>query len=247
MALDTIFTYDASGGGTQTIVAPTSYTIKGKGDAEIIGYFADGISLNDITVTCTTNTDWEPDGFNLPATSDGTAIGAGDIWKPLPHKIPVVGGDVLSIASTSGANPVHAGLFVNYPDKEPAYSLRPRQEESELGHYITKATTAGGTNCAAGTLVRGATALTGFMQNRVYTPCMVKANAAFTTTAFLGLRLSGSSNMVIVPIPLTDVAADFKNEVLPKGMFTAMQGDSVEVWWSSATAEQPTADVTFVY
>lgn len=246
MVLDTILTYDATGGGTQAVVPPTSLTIKGPSTQEafIVGYFCDGISVNDITITCATNPDWEPAGFTLPATSDGTAIGAGDSWRPLPHKIGVRGGDVLVIVSTSGANPCYAGLYIEYPG-DPAYAVRPAQEGK--AHYVTKASVAGGTNCAAGTIVQGATNLTGFMQGRTYTPVMVKANAAFTTTAFLGIRKLGAPFLFIVPIPLTDVAADFKNLVLPKGIMTVTQGDQVEVFWSSATAEQPTADVVFAY
>lgn len=245
MAVDTILTYDATGGGTQAVVTPTSLTIKDNG--YIVGYFADGISCEDITITNTNNPLWEAAGFKLPATSDGTAVGAGDMSRWLPHKIPVKKADVLTVVSTSGANPVHAGIHVEYPtSKGYQFAIRPDQEGN--AYYTTKSTTAAGTNCAAGTIVQGATNITGFGQGRTYTPVMVKANAAFTTTAFLGMRKLGGDNYIyITPVGLTDVANDTKMTKLPKGLFTVTQGDAIEVFWSSVTAEQPTADVTFAY
>lgn len=243
MAIDTILTYDATGGGTQAVVPPTSLTIKH--DGYLVGYFADGISLNDIVITNTNNPAWEAAGFKLPATSDGTAVGAGDAMRWFPHKIPVKKADVMTVVSTSGANPVHAGLYVEYPGGS-GFGLRKELEGAAF--YTTKTTTAAGTNCAAGTIVQGATNVTGFNQAKTYTPVMVKANAAFTTTAFLGLRkLGGANYLFITPIGLTDVANDMKPAVLPKGLFTVQHGDEIEVHWSSVTAEQPTADITFAY
>lgn len=243
MAIDTILAYAATGGGVMAVVSPTSLTIKS--DGHIVGYFYDGISAESVAITNANNPSWEAAGVTLPATSDGTAVGAGDPFRWLPHKIPVKKGDVLVLTSTSGANPVHCGIYVEYSGGL-GFSIRPTQEGA--AYYVTKATAAGGTNCAAGTIVQGATNVTGFGQGRTYTPVQVKANAAFTTTAFLGLRkLGGDNYLFIVPIGLTDVADDMKAAVLPKGLFTVTQGDAIEVFWSSATAEQPTAEITFAY
>lgn len=249
MAVDTIVGYDATGGGTLAVISPTSLTIKGSSqkDRYLLGYWYDGISANDLTITCTTNPEWEAAGITLPPTSDGTATSAGLQYRLFGHKIPVKGGDVMTLAATSGANPVMAGLFVEYPELEPTFQPRQVDQQEGVAHYVSKSTTAGGTNCAAGTFVQGATNITGFMEGRTYTPLIVNANAAFTTTAVLGMRKLGGNSLFAVPIPLTDVAADWMIKPLPKGLFTVSKGDAIEVFWSSVTAEQPTANVTFVY
>lgn len=246
MVLDTILTYDAANGGVQLVVPPTSLTIKGPSSqtAYLVGHFLDGISVNDCAVTCATNPDWEAAGVTLLPTSTGTAIIGNMPFKLWDHKIPVRGGDVLVLTSTSGANPTHCGLFVEYPG-EPGYG--PRNIAESVGHYRTYATAAGGTNCAAGTLVQGATNITGFQQGKTYTPLYASMSGAFTTTGFLGIRKLGANYMFITPVPLTDVAQAWEPKSFPKGLFTATQGDAIEVWWSSVTAEQPTANVTFVY
>lgn len=241
--MDTILTYDATGGGVQAVVPPTSLTIKA--DGHLVGYFLDGISVNDCVVTNANNPNWEAAGMTFAPTSDGTAVGAGDMIRWLTHKVPVKKGDVLVCTSTSGANPTHFGLYVEYPG---GGAFKPRGELEGQAYLTFKATAAGGTNCAAGTIVQGATNVTGFGQGRTYTPVQVKANAAFTTTAFLGLRKLGGSNVLfIMPVGLTDVANDTKRTYIPHGIFTVTQGDSIEIFWSSATAEQPTADILFAY
>lgn len=247
--LDTILTYDATGGGVQAVVPPTSLTIKGGANqqAYLVGHFLDGISVNECTLTCATNPDWEAAGFSLKPTTQGIATSGGppaDFWR---HKVPVRGGDVMVLTSTSGANPTHAGLYVDYPWMQgPKYQARHTAESD--GHYVLKTTAAGGTNCAAGTLVRGATNLTGWMQGRQYYLESATISAAFTTTAFLGLRKLGSNNLFIWPCPLTDVAQAFQPMSIPKGALdTVQQGDQVEVYWSSVTAEQPTANTNWVY
>ena len=241
--IDTILAYDATGGGTLAVVAPTSLTIKK--DGFLVGYYYDGISAEDLTVTNGNNTDWEAAGFKLPATSDGTAVGAGDAIRWFTHKIPVKKKDVLTLVGTSGANPVYAGIFIEYPG---GLQFRPRGVLEGNAFLVTKGTTAGGTNCAAGTIVQGATNITGFGTGRTYTPVQVKSNAAFTTTAFLGIRKhSGDNVLFIMPIGLTDVANDMKAGLVPLGIMTIESQDEIEVFWASATAEQPTADITFAY
>lgn len=246
MVLDTILTYDAANGGVQTVVPPCSLTIKGPSSqtAYIVGYFLDGISVNDCAVTCATNPDWEAAGVTFLPTSTGTAIIGNQPFKWLDHKIPVRGGDVLTCTSTSGANPTHFGLYIEYPGGE---SYGHRALGGATGHLRTYALVAGGTNCAAGTLVQSATNTTGFQQGKTYTPLYASISGAFTTTAFLGIRKLGSNYMFITPVPLTDVAQAWAPMNFPKGLFTCTQGDSVEVWWSSVTAEQPTGNLTFVY
>ena len=241
--IDTILAYDATGGGVMAVVPPCSLTIKM--DGKIVGYFYDGISAEDVTITNASNPAWDAAGIRLPATSDGTAVGAGDPFRWLTHKIPVKKGDVLVLTSTSGANPVHCGLYIEYPGGL-GFSLR---KELEGDAYLTfRTTVAGGTNCAAGTIVQGATNVTNFGQGRTYTPVEVKAAGAFTTTAFLGIRKLGGENVLfIVPVGLTDVANDMKRALLPKGIFTVTQGDAIELFWSSVTAEQPTASIIFAY
>ena len=89
MALDTILGYDATGGGVLAAVAPTSLTIKGRSDQEahLVGYFYDGISAEDLTVTCATNPAWDAAGFRVHATTDGTAIGSGDQFRYFPFDL----------------------------------------------------------------------------------------------------------------------------------------------------------------
>jgi hypothetical protein len=243
MAIDTILAYDATGGGVLAVVPPTSLTIKA--DGHLVGWFYDGISAEDVTITNANNPNWEAAGFSCHPTSTGAAILPGYNMVTFEHKIPVKKGDVLVLTSTAGANPVYFGLYVEYPGGL-AFSMRPEQEG--MAYHVTKTTTAGGTNCAAGTLVQGATNITGFGQGRTYTPIRVAAAAAFTTTAFLGMRkLGGANYLFIVPIPLTDVAAAWHKYKLPKGLFTVTQGDAIEIFWASVTGEQPTAKVTFAY
>ena len=243
--LDSIVGYDATGGGVLAVVAPTSLTIKGDNSqvAYIVGYAYDGISAEEVTITNAQNRDWPAGGVSLPATSDGTAVGAGMPWLPLDVQIPVRGGDVLVLTSTSGANPVHLVLYLDYPP----YSFQLRDPLAPIkGYCWTRITAAGGTNCAAGTTVQGATNLTAF-GDYVWTPVAINAAAAFTTTAFLAVRkLGGPSNLVFWPIGLTDVANDMRGYILPKGLgLTFTKGDAMEIFWISATAEQPTANVTF--
>jgi len=241
--LDTILAYDATGGGVLAVVPPTSLTIKK--DGHLVGYFYDGTIAEDVVVTNANNPAWEAAGFKLQATSDGTAIGAGDCLRWLTHKVPVKKGDVLVLTSTAGAAAVYCGIYVEYSG---GMAFAPRGELEGTGHLVTKTTTAGGTNCAAGTIVQGATNVTGFGQGRTYTPVQIKANAAFTTTAFLGLRKLGGDNVLfIMPVGLTDIANDMKRNLVPKGIMTVTQGDSIEVFWASVTGEQPTADITFAY
>ena len=243
MALDTMIAHDATGGGT--LVALTGSSLTAKADGHLIGYFYDGISAEDIVITNPNNPKWDPAGIKLPATSDGTAVGAGDPFRWLPWKMPVRKNDALTVVATAGAHPVHAGLHMLYPG---GIAFSPRQPLDGEALGVTKTTTAAGTNCAAGILQIGATRISGFLQGRTYTPTQVKANAAFTTTAFLGLRKYGGDNYTfITPIGLTDVANDMKPAMLPKGLFTVTQGDEIEVFLASYTAEQPTADVTFGY
>jgi len=179
----------------------------------------------------------------LYPTTDGTAVGSGVQWQPLKHKVPVRGGDVLVMTSVSGANPIHCILYIDYPPY--GFSVRP-DNPTETGLYYTRTTVAGGTNCAAGTSQQATTNL-GAFPNRMLTPVAVHANAAFTTTAFLGLRKLGTGYIVYFPIGLTDVANDWWSFGLPKGLFTVTKGDSIELFWISVTAEQPTAEIDFVY
>lgn len=250
--LDTILTYDATGGGTQAVVAPTSLTIKGGSNqkAYLVGHFLDGISVNDCTLTVATNSNFEPGGVSLEPTTSGIATSGGPPARFWPHKMEVLGGDTVTLVSTSGANPTHCGIYVEYPwmkDGDKAMPYAPRSIAEAEGHYMTRATTAGGTNCAAGTFVQGATNLTGWLQGRTYSPIGATISAAFTTTAFLGMRKLGASNMFVWPCPLTDVAQAWNQVPFPKGTFEVRQGDQVEVWWSSATAEQPTANTRWVH
>lgn len=243
--LDSIVGYDATGGGVMTVVNTTSLTIKGDQaqTAYIVAYAVDGISAQRVIVTNTQNPAWDATGLVLYPTNDGTAVGAGVQFQVLKHKIPVKGGDVLTLTSVSGANVIHCVLYIDYPPY--TFQLRPDQATEE-GLYYTRTTVAGGTNCAAGTSVQGATNLTAF-PNRVLTPVSVHANAAFTTTAFLGLRKLGTGYITYWMIGLTDIANDHWTYSLPKGLFTVTKGDSIELFWISATAEQPTAQIDFVY
>jgi len=246
--IDSILAYDATGGGLAAVVPPTSLTIKGPStqEAYIVAYAYDGISASNLVITCATNPDWEAVGFNLPPTGNGTAIAAGDAIRSLAHKIKVRGGDVLVLTTVSGANPVHVVLWIDYPP----FSFQMRNPaEQPAACYASRATVAGGTNCAAGTIVQGATNVGGFLQGRTYSLIGAAANGAFTTTAFLGLRKLGSNYMLMLPIPLTNVAQLGKQNIqLAKGIFpTVTQGDQIEVLWSSVTAEQPTATILFAY
>jgi hypothetical protein len=239
--IDSILAYDATGGGVMTIVAPTSFTIKA--DGFLVGYFLDGISAQRVIVTNPANTDWDATGLVLYPTTDGTAVGAGVQWQPLKRKVPVKQGNILVFTSVSGANPIHCGVYVDYAP----FSFKLRSDEPlEAAYGYTRTTVAGGTNCAAGTLVQGATNLTAF-PDRVLTPVKIHANAAFTTTAMLGIRKLGSGTMFIIPIGLTDIANDWWSYELPLGLFTVTQGASIELFWCSVTAEQPTAQIDFTY
>lgn len=248
MVLDTILTYDAANGGVQTVVSPTSLTIKGPSTqkAYLVAYALDGISVNDVIVTCATNPDWEPAGIQLKPTTAGIATSGGPPIAALPTKVEVKGGDVLVFTSTSGANPTHALMYVDYPP----YTWKGLRDMANIpeGHLVYKATAAGGTNCAAGTLVQGATNVSGFMQGRSYNVVAATISGAFTTTAFLGMRKLGSSYMLIIPCPLTDVAQAWQPFYLPPGVMDSFgQGDQMEIFWSSVTAEQPTGNILFAY
>ena len=244
--IDTILAHDPTGGGVMAVVPGSSFTIKEHGF--LVGYFYDGISAEEVTITNPQNPKWDPAGFTLVPTSTGTEVIAGTPYKPMPKRVPVRKGDVLVFTATSGANPIHLGVYVEYPGgKFGSFKLRPDQD-MEPGLLVTRATVAGGTNCAIGTIVQGATNLEDFPQGRLLTPVSVASNATFTTTAFLGLRKYGGDNvMFVMPIPLDDVAAAWRDNKLPLGLFTVTQGDAIELFWMSATAEQPTADITFAY
>jgi len=245
MPLDCIAAYDATGGGVMTVVAPTSLTIKGDASqtAYIVAYCYDGISAEEVTITNGQNTKWPATGVSLKCTSDGTAVGASPRIRVLSYKLPVQGGDVLVLTSTSGANPVHLVLYIDYPPY--SFGLRP-ETASEAAILWTRPTVAGGTNCAAGTSVQAATNMVNW-GDRVWTPVWIESNAAFTTTAFIAIRkFGGASNLVFFPIGLTDVANDQHALTLPKGLgITFTKGDAMEYFWISATAEQPTANITF--
>lgn len=246
--IDSILTYDATGGGTQLVVPPCSLTVKGPSSqvAYLVGYAMDGISVNDAIVTCTTNKDWDPAGIHLKPTTAGIATSGGPPISWLPVKVPVKGGDVFTIVSTSGANPTHVILYVDYPP----YGFQGARDMSKppVANLTYKATVAGGTNCAAGTFVMGATPLRTFIGGRRFNVIGATISGAFTTTAFLGLRKSGSSYMMIIPCPLTDVAQAWQPFWLPPGVMESIQqGDEIEVWWSSVSAEQPTGNVWLAY
>jgi len=238
MPLYSIMGYDATGGGVMTVVSPTSLTVKE--DGNIVGYALDGISVQRCVITIPQSTKWDPTGLVLYPTSDGTAVGAGRQWMPLKHKVPVKKGDVIVMTSVSGANPCHCILYLEYGS---GFSVRP-DAPSEAGLYYTR-TTVAGTNCAAGTLVQVGDLTT--FPDRILTPVSIHANAAFTTTAFVAMRKSGSGDITIWPIGLTDIANDWTSPGLPKGLFTVTKGDSIELWFSSVTAEAPTAQIDFVY
>ncbi len=246
LVLDCMGVYDATGGGVGAVITPNlSLTVKGPATqmAYIVGYSFDGISAEEVTITNPNNRKWPAGGVSLKATSDGTAVGAGDQWKPLPYKIPVWGQDTLVFTITSGANPVHVWIYIDYPP----YSFGLRDpKEAEVLLLWTRATTAGGTNCSAGTMVQGATPLTSWGVD-TWKPVRIDADAAFTTTAFLGLRKQGGdSNMTFWAIGLTDVANDMKSPGLPKGMGLEFTGNDIcDLFWVSHTAEQPTAKITF--
>lgn len=240
MAIDTVVGYDATGGGVLAAVPPTSFTIKENG--YIVGYWYDGISAEEVTITNAGNSDWPAAGFSLPATSDGTAVGAGKPWMPLRHRIPVKKADVLTLTATSGANPVHAGLFIDYG----GFAV-PSPLEGQ-GYLWTRSTTALGTNCSAGTFV-GPTA-TGNMTawgDRTWELVAVDADGAFTTTAIVGLRKQGGPNLLYAqPVGLTDVANDVRGYGVPRGLGWTLSGNDVlEVLALSVTAEQPTFKLTF--
>jgi hypothetical protein len=245
MPLDSIVGWDATGGGVLTVVNSTSLTVKGGADqiAYIVGYSLDGISVRRVTVTNAANPSWDATGLVLYPTTDGTAVGAGAQWQPLKHKVPVRGGDVLVMTSLAGANPVTCILYLDYPPY--GFSVRP-DSPTEEGLYYSRTTVAGGTNCAAGTAVQGATSLGNF-PNRMLTPVSIHANAAFTTTAMLGIRKLGTGYLTYWNIGLTDIANDWWTFSLPKGLFTVTKGDSIELFWISDTAEQQTAQIDFVY
>lgn len=245
MVLDSIVGYDATGGGVMTVVAPTSLTIKGGSTqkAYIVAYCVDGISAQRVIVTNPANPKWDATGLELYPTSDGTAVGAGAQFQPLKHKVPVQGGDILVLTSVSGANPIHCVLYIDYPPY--SFQLRSDNPEGEALYY-TRTTAAGGTNCAAGTFVQGATNLTNFPE-RDLTPISVHANGNFTTTAFLGIRKLGTGYMTVWAVGLTDIANDWWTYGLPKGLFKVTKGDSIELFWCSVSAEQPTAQIDFAY
>lgn len=246
MVLETIVGYDAANGGVCLAIAGMpSLTVKGSSSekAYIVGYWLDGISVQRAVVTNPQNSKWDPTGLILYPTSDGTAVGAGKMWRSLKHKIPVMGGDVLVITGVSGNNPMYAAVLVDYPP----YTFRMRPEgPSEEGIMYSRTTVAGGTNCAAGTAVAGATDLGAFIE-KTLTPVSIHAGAAFTTTAFLGIRKAGDGHITIWPIGLTDVANDWDDFELPYGLFTITKGDNINIWWISETAEQPTARIDFVF
>jgi len=238
--IDTILGYDATDGGVLTVVSPTSLTIKA--DGYLFGYFLDGISVERCIITNSANTKWDATGLVLYPTTDGTAVGAGVQWLPLKHKVPVKEGDVLVMTGVSGANPMHCGLYVDYAPF--SFKLRPDAPMEEAYSY-TRTTVAAPANCAAGTTVQ-APNLTAF-PDRVLTPVKIHANAAFTTTAMVGIRKLGTGTIFIVPIGLTDVANDWWSYGLPLGLFTVTQGSSIELFLCSVTAEKPTAQIDFAY
>lgn len=244
--IDTILAHDPTGGGVMAVVPGSSFTIKENGF--LVGYFYDGISAEEVTITNPQNPKWDPAGFSVPPTTTGTAVIRGKPFTLFRKRLPVRKGDVLVFTATSGANPIHLGVYVEYPGgKYGPFKLRPDQDMAP-GLLVTRTTVAGGTNCAIGTIVQGATNLEDFPQGRILTPVSVTPNATFTTTAFLGLRKYGGDNVLFVmPIALDDVANAWEEGLLPLGLFTVTQGDAIELFWMSATAEQPTADITFAY
>ena len=242
--LDTIMGYDAANGGVLAVVTPTS-NLTFKDNGKIVGYFYDGISAEEVTLTVPTDDDWPAAGVSLPATSDGTAVGAGMPWRPLQFQLPVKKDKAVVMTATSGNNPVWGGLLVDYPSKGEPFGLRDPLQPA-TAYLWTRTTVAGGTNCAAGTTVQGATGLTAWGDYE-WQPVAVEAAAARTTTVFVGFRKFGGPNFIpFFPIGLTDVANDMRGYGIPKGVGQTYTGnDTMELFLGSDTAEQPTANITF--
>ena len=242
MVLETILGYDLTGGGVMTAPGP-SFTIKGPNTqrAYIRGYYLDGISGHMVVVTNPNNTDWES-GFILTQTINGLATSTPKVIHWFNSAIPVQGGDVLVLTSTSGGNPHHCGLYVDYPP----YTFKVPSPASLGEQYRLTRLTAAAAALTAGVVQTGLTTLTGWGKRR-YTPHAVQAVGALTTNPFIGLNKLGEAYKTFWPLPLTDVAQCWHPYELPDGLFEIRAGDTVEVSWLSDTAESPTANVTFRY
>ncbi len=245
--MDSILAYDLTGGGVMAALAPTSFTIKGPSsqNAYIVGYASNGISPQGAVVTCANDERWEAAGFNLHNTADGTAVGAGDQWVPLPVKVPVRGGDVLAITSVSGANPHWVILYIDYPPFN--YKARDPFQSQPSGCLITRTTAASGVNLTAGVVQGGLVTLVGFGA-RTYSPVYIHmTGGTMTTDNYMGIKKLGDPYTTFWRVPLIAAGDDQKVWPLPQGMFTVGQGDTVEISWAGDTANQPIAMVTFAY
>lgn len=245
--------YDATGGGVMTTTvggAPLVVPGKPGSTSYIVAYALDGISVNEVTITCAQETEWDAAGFSLKPTGNGTATGRCRSIQTLNNPIPITAGRTLVLTGTSGANPMLLIVYITYDGG----SWKPRLSHNVGApkRLLTRASAASGVNLTAYTIQTGLITLATW-PNKAYEPVEIAPDAAFTTTPIIGIRKLNEGDWFFVMLPLTDVAQLWDPIMLPYGVLDGPSGplihsnDTLEIAWLSATAEQPTGKLSFAY
>jgi len=248
MVLACIGAHDPTGGGTlAALTGWTSLNVPGVAgqDSHLVGYYLDGISVNECTITCAADDRWPTAGFSLKPTANGTATTRCKAVHWFDNPTPVRAGEAISFAGTSGANDMFCILYF---DVAPFNYVKPTDSAKAPVYKWSRTTAASGTNLTALTVQSGLVSLTAFGDHQ-YEIDDIAIAAAFTTNPIIGLKVDKPDwpYTVWFPLPLTDVAQMWDKLQVPPGMLKIVKGDTLNVSWLGETAEQPTATITFKY
>jgi len=216
-------------------------------DVEIVGHALIGTSGQFVLMQVAGDKDQEAGGFYLKNTALATVVSAKPVrwWK---HKFPLKKNSVMTLTSTSGANPHTLALYVD-DGIEPRFKP-PLNDGEGKALYSSLVSAASGANTTALTtqMLYATTTLTNFTSPRKYKPHKVGLFTAMTgPTVFVGLSKGNDSHVTWWPVANTPAAENFDYELPDGGLPEFGSGERCNVHWYSEAAEQPRLIATFAY